>query len=210
MINAGNFEETETLKNGLTVKIRAIRPTDKAAIVDAFGKLDPESVYTRFFRAKDSLEDRELKAATEVDFENVVALVVTIESGGKEIGCWQPRRPWRHTGPARPSDGESLEKLAPDGPDPGVVCHPPSECTPTVGGWTPVSSLDPGHQPDHDRLRVAIDDRAFNRHRIGSARGPATIVSKHVDREGCRPPHREKVLVSIHDSTPTRTPSDPR
>jgi RimJ/RimL family protein N-acetyltransferase len=84
MIDASNFEETETLKSGVTVKIRAIRPTDKTLVVDAFGKLDPESVYTRFFQAKESLSDQELKAATEVDFENVVALVVTIESGGKE------------------------------------------------------------------------------------------------------------------------------
>ena len=85
MMDANDFEETETLKNGVSVKIRAIRPADKAGIADAFGKLDPESVYTRFFHAKGSLSDQELKAATEVDFENVVALVVTTESGGKEI-----------------------------------------------------------------------------------------------------------------------------
>lgn len=84
MIDAEDFEATETLKNGLTVKIRAIRPADKPGIVEAFGKLDPESVYTRFFRAKASLSDQDLKAATEVDSENVVALVVTIESRGKE------------------------------------------------------------------------------------------------------------------------------
>jgi RimJ/RimL family protein N-acetyltransferase len=78
------FEATETLKNGVSVKIRAIRRSEKAGIADAFGKLDPESVYTRFFHAKGSLSDRELKAATEVDFENVVALMATIESGGKE------------------------------------------------------------------------------------------------------------------------------
>ncbi len=84
MIDADDFEVTETLKNGVTVKIRAIRPGDKAGIVEAFRKLDPESVYTRFFRAKASLSDQDLKAATEVDFENVVALVVTIESRGKE------------------------------------------------------------------------------------------------------------------------------
>ena len=85
MMDANKFEATETLKNGLTVKIRAIRPSDKRGIVEAFGKLDAESVYTRFFQAKGSFSDRELKATTEVDFENVVALVVTIESGGREI-----------------------------------------------------------------------------------------------------------------------------
>jgi len=84
MIDASSFEGIETLKNGVTVGIRAIRPADKAGIIEAFGKLDPGSVYSRFFRAKGTLSEQELKAATEVDFENVVALVVTIESGGKE------------------------------------------------------------------------------------------------------------------------------
>ena len=84
MTSANNFEVTETLRNGLAVRIRAIRPADRVGVVEAFGKLDPESVYTRFFQAKKSLSDQELKAATEVDFENVVALVVTIESGGNE------------------------------------------------------------------------------------------------------------------------------
>jgi RimJ/RimL family protein N-acetyltransferase len=84
MIDASRFEVSERLKNGIIVLIRAIRPDDKAGVAAAFGKLDPESVYTRYFRAKDSLSDQELKAATEVDFENVVAMVVTIEAGGKE------------------------------------------------------------------------------------------------------------------------------
>jgi RimJ/RimL family protein N-acetyltransferase len=84
MVNAREFEVTETLRNGVNVKIRAIRPADKAGVVEAFGKLDPESIYTRLFQAKGSLSEQELKAVTEVDFENVVALVVTIESGGQE------------------------------------------------------------------------------------------------------------------------------
>ncbi len=85
MSSANEFEQFETLKNGATVKIRAVRPTDKAGVADAFRALDPDSIYTRFFRAKQSLSDQELTAATEVDFKHVVALVVTIESGGEEI-----------------------------------------------------------------------------------------------------------------------------
>lgn len=84
MGDATEFKAAEVLKNGLTITIRAIRPDDKGGITDAFGRLDPESIYTRFFQAKQSLSNQELKAATEVDFENTVALVVTIESGGKE------------------------------------------------------------------------------------------------------------------------------
>jgi RimJ/RimL family protein N-acetyltransferase len=79
-----DFETTETLRNGLAAKFRAIRPDDKARFAEAFSKLDAKSVYTRFFRFKETLTDQELKEATEVDFEKVVALVVTIESGGQE------------------------------------------------------------------------------------------------------------------------------
>jgi len=84
MIDAKNFEATETLKNGVTVRIRAIRPADKTGIAEAFARLAPESIYTRFFQAKQSLSDQELETAADVDFETVVALVVTIASGDKE------------------------------------------------------------------------------------------------------------------------------
>jgi RimJ/RimL family protein N-acetyltransferase len=83
-MNPEKFNTTETLKNGLTVTIRAIRPADKAAVAEAFNRLAPESVYTRFFQVRRSLSDRELKAATEVDFEKVVALVVTVTANGNE------------------------------------------------------------------------------------------------------------------------------
>jgi RimJ/RimL family protein N-acetyltransferase len=83
-MNAENFEVAETLRGGLTVKVRAVRPADKVRLSEAFSRLDAESVYTRFFNYKPALSDQELKTATEVDFENVVALVVTRESGGEE------------------------------------------------------------------------------------------------------------------------------
>jgi GNAT superfamily N-acetyltransferase len=84
-MNVEHFEAIETLKSGVTVKIRAIRSTDKVELIEAFGRLEPESVYTLFFQYKQSLSDRELKAATEVDFENTVALVVTLTSGAREV-----------------------------------------------------------------------------------------------------------------------------
>ncbi|HOW73024.1 MAG TPA: GNAT family N-acetyltransferase [Phycisphaerae bacterium] len=85
MIDVRTYSGIETLKNGLVVTIRAIRPDDKAAVVEAFHKLEPESIYARFFQVKASLSNRELKAVTEVDFDNVVQLVVTLKSEGREI-----------------------------------------------------------------------------------------------------------------------------
>ncbi len=84
MTNLATYDEIAALKNGQKVRIRAIRPSDKDMIAEAFRNLEPESIYTRFFHAKKSLTDEELKKITEVDFENDVALVVTIDAEGGE------------------------------------------------------------------------------------------------------------------------------
>ncbi len=84
MIDAATYDEIEKLKNGTTVRIRSIRPDDKGRLTEAFRNLESESIYTRFFQQKKALTDEELKAATEVDFENVVALVVTVREAGEE------------------------------------------------------------------------------------------------------------------------------
>lgn len=85
MIDVENFAQTETLKNGISVEIRSIRPDDKAGLTEAFQNLEPESIYTRFFHHKRGLSESELKTATEVDFDIVVALVVTIKAEEGEI-----------------------------------------------------------------------------------------------------------------------------
>ncbi len=82
MIDAKNYRVDDKLKDGTAVTIRAVRPDDKDRIAEAFKNLDRESVYTRFFSYKSELTNGELKAITEVDFENTVALVVTIPAAG--------------------------------------------------------------------------------------------------------------------------------
>lgn len=74
-----------TLKNGSTVTLRPIRPDDKVRLHAAFKKLDPTSIYTRFFGVKKDLSQAELQAATEVDFDTVVALVATMGSAEDEV-----------------------------------------------------------------------------------------------------------------------------
>lgn len=78
------YDTKESLKNGLQVRIRAVRPDDKCLLVKAFNELEPESIYTRFFQRKRSLSAQELQKATELDFENEVGLVVTIDEEGVE------------------------------------------------------------------------------------------------------------------------------
>jgi RimJ/RimL family protein N-acetyltransferase len=84
MIDAAKYATTATLRSGMEVKVRSIRPDDKERLVAAFKNLDPESIYTRFFHHKKALTDEELRTATELDFEEEVALVVTLGHGETE------------------------------------------------------------------------------------------------------------------------------
>lgn len=79
-----NYSEQETLKNGLQVTIRAIRPDDKEAFMAAFKELESRTVYLRFFGQKKGLTPQELKQATEVDFTGTVALAICIQDGERE------------------------------------------------------------------------------------------------------------------------------
>ncbi len=79
------YKKTETLKSGTAVTIRAITPADKDRLSEAFHNLEAESIYTRFFYHKKTLTEAELEAATEVDFEKVVALVATVGEGDEEV-----------------------------------------------------------------------------------------------------------------------------
>jgi GNAT superfamily N-acetyltransferase len=85
MVDPNEYLQHETLKDGTKVTVRAIRPEDQASILAAFGKLDRESVYRRFFSLKKELSASELKQLTAVDFDRVVALVVMAETPDGEI-----------------------------------------------------------------------------------------------------------------------------
>jgi RimJ/RimL family protein N-acetyltransferase len=77
VIDAKHYFDAETLADGTRVNVRAIRLNDRETVLSAFNKLDREAVYTRFFFPKKSLSDNDLRAITDVDFDRVVALVVT-------------------------------------------------------------------------------------------------------------------------------------
>ena len=80
-----SYRVTETLKNGVAVTIRAVRPDDRERILLAFRKLDPESIYARFFTYKHELTEAELKGFTEIDFDRRVVLLATVGGGESEI-----------------------------------------------------------------------------------------------------------------------------
>ena len=80
-----NYIASEVLKDGTAVTIRAIRREDKGRLLEAFKNLDRESVYRRFFSPKKELSDSELDQLTDVDFNQVVALVVATQGADGEI-----------------------------------------------------------------------------------------------------------------------------
>jgi RimJ/RimL family protein N-acetyltransferase len=78
------FSQPAWLRNGTAVLIRAIRPDDRQRIIDAFHKLDQETIYTRFFSAKKELSEADLGRIDAADFEHAVVLVATRGSGDDE------------------------------------------------------------------------------------------------------------------------------
>ena len=85
MVDARHYAEHETLRNGLQVLVRALRPDDGERVAEAFAKLDPESVYTRFFGPKPVLTANDYQTIREMDFDVRVALLVTLVEQGREI-----------------------------------------------------------------------------------------------------------------------------
>ncbi|RZI44249.1 GNAT family N-acetyltransferase [Herbaspirillum sp. HC18] len=84
-MDARQYYEKETLRNGLAVVIRAARPDDAERMVDAFKELDATSIYTRFFSPKKEITEAELQRFRETDFDTHVRLICTVERDGREV-----------------------------------------------------------------------------------------------------------------------------
>ena len=84
MLNVSQYAVQESLRNGLVVTIRALRPDDCERMDEAFRKLDKGSVYTRFFSYKKELNQHDFETIRTLDFDTRVALIVTVTEAGKE------------------------------------------------------------------------------------------------------------------------------
>ena len=82
-MDAGKYRKVELLRDGRRVEIRALRPDDRANMLDAVAHLSAQSLYRRFFGAKRDFSEKEKAFYLNVDFVSHVALVVTIEKGGR-------------------------------------------------------------------------------------------------------------------------------
>lgn len=73
------------LRSGTPVRIRPVRPDDRQRVIDAFHKLEPQTVYTRFFGPKRELSEADLSRIEASDFVRAVALVASVGEGPNEI-----------------------------------------------------------------------------------------------------------------------------
>ena len=80
-----DFAVTETLRNGVTVTIRALRADDRERMANAVRKLDPESIYTRIFSYRKELTEAGLDRIMRFDPDAEVVLVVTTGAGADEV-----------------------------------------------------------------------------------------------------------------------------
>lgn len=78
-MDASHYQHQDSLRNGVAVLIRALGPDDRSLVVAAFNKLEPQSVYTRFFGFKKALSDAELERLDHVDFDHYVALGAVVK-----------------------------------------------------------------------------------------------------------------------------------
>jgi GNAT superfamily N-acetyltransferase len=85
MINARQYAETESLRNGLNICVRASRPDDVERVIEAFNLLEPESVYLRFFGPKKGFSPADIQRFCEADFQSRVILLCTLKQGDREI-----------------------------------------------------------------------------------------------------------------------------
>lgn len=85
-IAASQVFEKMVLPDGRAVIVRAIRPDDRERLQAAFLRLEPESVYLRYFAYKKDLTEADLDRLCNPDFRERVVLVVTMEAvGGQPI-----------------------------------------------------------------------------------------------------------------------------
>jgi GNAT superfamily N-acetyltransferase len=83
MIEAAKYSAIETLRDGLRIEIRALRPDDQAGLLAAVERSSGQSLRRRFFGVKRSFTDNEIAFFLDVDFINHVALVAALNEPGR-------------------------------------------------------------------------------------------------------------------------------
>jgi RimJ/RimL family protein N-acetyltransferase len=84
-MDAANYAAVERLRDGASLEIRALRPSDRAAMLESIGRFSNEALHRRFFAPKRNFSEREIDFFVNVDFESHVALVAVLSEGGRPM-----------------------------------------------------------------------------------------------------------------------------
>lgn len=79
-----DLTDTITLRNGVVVSVRAIRPDDAVGLQQFHARLSPETIVMRYFRVAPVLYQRDAARFTHLDYDNRMALVATVGAGADE------------------------------------------------------------------------------------------------------------------------------
>jgi RimJ/RimL family protein N-acetyltransferase len=85
MPDIASFSAIVPLRDGTQVEIRALRPSDRDALVDAARRTSDQSLYRRFFGVRREFSEREVTGFVDVDFIQHVALVAVMHTGAQEL-----------------------------------------------------------------------------------------------------------------------------
>lgn len=84
-MNAADYSAIEPLRDGRRLEIRALKPTDRAALAASVRRTSEETRYRRFFAPKRSFSEKEIEFYLNVDFVSHVALVAVLEEAGHPV-----------------------------------------------------------------------------------------------------------------------------
>ncbi len=82
-MDPARYSATETLRDGRSIEIRALKPADRDELLSAVGRMSDQSIYRRFFSPKQTFTDQEVAYYVNVDFVNHVALVAVLQEDGR-------------------------------------------------------------------------------------------------------------------------------
>ncbi len=83
-MNPSQYFATELLRDGREIEIRALRPSDRDAMLTAVGEASAQSLYRRFFGPRRGFTDKEIDFFVNVDFQSHVALVAALKEDGQQ------------------------------------------------------------------------------------------------------------------------------
>ena len=106
MTNEQDFHFDETLRNGLAVAIRTLRPSDREKIAAAVRSLDRQSIYMRLFGYRGELTEAGLDRIMRMEPGRELVLVVTARSGDDEVVIGSGRGVVSDAEPGKPPTAE--------------------------------------------------------------------------------------------------------